>query len=149
MENKPKFQIPPFKGPSWATRLTERFFSVAKYAPHGLAILAGGAFFFLFGAGFYVQLNGRGVNGLGGQGQTCYPNDTCNRSLTCFEVHEKKMCEREIKPVIAVGAKSCFEYSSEDGELHVPCFDSNDECLRSFGRVMQTKATILKGCGFE
>lgn len=149
MENKPKFEIPPYREPSLLSRFRERIKSLLRHGPYYIAAGCGAAVFFWLGAGLYVKIHGVGLETVGGQGQACYPNDTCDRGLTCFEIRDDRVCEREVRPVVSAGSKSCFEYSTKEGELHVPCFDSNDECLRSFGRVMQTEATILKGCGFE
>lgn len=109
------------------------------------AFLTGAVFILLLGAiHFHDSVLLRDV---GAEGEACYPNGTCMSSLTCFEVREEQMCLRDVKTVLPPGAGFCFEYTDKDGEFHAPCLKNRNECLRSFGQVLQSDAAEIKrGC---
>ncbi len=87
---------------------------------------------------------------VGGKGEACYPNSTCEAGLTCFNVEERHVCLREVKPVINKQAKQCYTFSNKEKQEFTPCFETADECITSFSRVMQDSYnTILQACFYQ
>ena len=113
------------------------------------AVILGIASIWIISVSIDRVVNGPFTSQVGGEGQECYQNQTCDQPFTCFEVKDKHICERDIKPVVKAGAKYCFTHQDEQGEIKSSCFDGPNECAKGIGAVMQTSIKILKGCRWE
>ena len=98
------------------------------------------------------------IEDVGGKGEACFPNHTCNQPHTCFQVAEDELCYLEIKPVVPGYAKVCYTFVPMNEKVpgaeaglqieQTKCFDTPDECLQNFATsVLATNALTIKGCG--
>lgn len=81
----------------------------------------------------------------GGVGDVCYPNDSCNKGLTCFAIRDHHQCEMSIKPVFTDGLPSCFITRNLMGEEQQFCEPTQDECKFKFARAA-AESEIVQGC---
>jgi hypothetical protein len=88
---------------------------------------------------------GEPLDGRGGVGDVCYPNDSCDTGLTCFAIRERHQCEMNVQPVFTEGLPSCFLTRNLLGEEIQYCEPTQDECKIAFARVAG-KGNIVKGC---
>lgn len=121
--------------------LLEKIFKPVVYTMVGVSIST-------MSIAIWTTMNGPFANDMGATGQLCYPNSTCDSGLTCFSVAAKHICDKAVRPVHLEHEKFCYAFKDKDGE-HTPCFMSNNECVKSFSRVIPTDAEILQGCGYE
>lgn len=108
------------------------------------------AMFVLIAIGFGVARgSSTQLDEVGGSGQACYPNSTCQPDLTCFSIQEKPTCLRDVKPVINTRARQCYTYIDKDKQEHTPCFETETECLISFGRNLKDASNdLIQACHY-
>ena len=106
------------------------------------AVLCSGIFTLYF---CYVGFVGPGLYSRGGQGQECYPNDTCDKGLTCFAIRETHQCEMKVLPVKPEGSPVCYVLTGDDGKEEQACFPKHSECITAFARNMGSKP-VVRGC---
>lgn len=88
---------------------------------------------------------GKRLDDFGGEGQSCYPNKTCDAPNTCFAIRKEYVCERQVTPALILTADSCFVFQDEQG-THQSCHKSLSECTLHFAATVETKVNIIKGC---
>ena len=96
--------------------------------------------------------SGERLSARGGVGKACYPNDTCDKLLTCWQIRDSKVCEKEIRPVLDPNARVCYLYrmSTDDDftqRARSECFQPQNACLKAFAETMrEPMVKIVSGC---
>ena len=99
----------------------------------------------ILGSAFYVMnftMRGELLSNRGNPGQLCYPNSTCEGTLTCFQIRDNLICEEKIEPV-DTRTRSCFGIKDSEDQ----CYFTRTECLTEFSRRLAQTGDVTRGCG--
>ena len=104
-----------------------------------------------FISGIVITGDDAALNDFGGMGQGCYPNDTCDKPLTCYRIRNERQCEQEIKAVTEDGRMCYTTHGSHDDRLTEAepvkhCFVSEAECQADMQKAIQSNSRLAQGC---